>query len=321
MLRPMLALRWDGSALALDRDHPEPQADADHALVAVRLAGICSTDLQILRGYMGTTGVLGHELVGEVLEGPPEWRGRRVAAEINFACRRCETCGRGLGRHCPHRTVMGILGAAGCFAERIRVPVANLHAIPEGVPDEAAVFAEPLAAAFEVLEQVHVQPGMRATVLGDGKLGLLVAQVLGLAGAETLLVGRHAGKLARAEALGLAARPVEGWRPGADQDLVVEATGSERGLELAIAAVRPRGTLVLKSTVAARHALDLAPLVIHEVTVVGSRCGPFAPALAALAGRRVGVAPLVDAVFPLEEGPAALARAGAPGTLKVLLRP
>jgi threonine dehydrogenase-like Zn-dependent dehydrogenase len=318
----MLALRWDGHTLRAEEADPDPRSDEEHALVRVNLAGVCSTDLQILRGYMAYRGVLGHELVGHVLEGPPAWRGKRVTAEINFACGRCPSCARGLGRHCPTRSVMGILGADGCFAERVRVPVANLHEVPDGVSDEAAVFAEPLAAAFEVLEQVHVLPGQRAAVLGDGKLGLLAAQVLRLAGAEVEVVGKHAGKLHLArEALGLRATPVDAFRPAAALDLVVEATGSERGLDLAIQAVRPRGTLVLKSTVAARHALDLAPLVIHEVTVVGSRCGPFAPALAALAAGRVLVAPLVDAVFPLAEGAAAIERAGAPGTLKVLLRP
>lgn len=318
----MLALAWDGRTLRVDPSHEDPRSDEEHALVRVDLAGVCSTDLQILRGYMSYQGVLGHELVGHVLEGPPDWRGKRVVAEINFACGRCPACARGLARHCPTRSVMGILGAPGCFAELLRVPVRNLHAVPEGVPDEAAVFAEPLAAAFEVLEQVHVTPGQRAAVLGDGKLGLLVAQVLRLAGAEVRLVGKHAGKLRLAEeALGLTALSAERFRPAAELDLVVEATGSERGLALAIQAVRPRGTLVLKSTVAARHALDLAPLVINEVTLVGSRCGPFQPALAALAAGRVQVAPLVDAVFPLAEGAAAVERAGAPGTLKVLLRP
>lgn len=317
----MLALHWDGHELHAEAAHEDPRAEPGRALVRVRLAGICSTDLQILRGYMGYQGVLGHELVGEVEDGPPEWLGKRVVAEINFACGRCPSCARGLGRHCPTRSVMGILGAQGCFAERVPVPLANLHEVPPGVSDEAAVFVEPLAAAFEVLEQVHVAPGARAVVQGDGKLGLLVAQVLTLAGADVRLVGKHEAKLSRAGMLGLRPIPLESFRPAADQDLVVEATGSERGLALAMQTVRPRGTLVLKSTVAVRHALDLAPLVIHEVTVVGSRCGPFAPALEALAAGRVQVAPLVDAVYPLAAGAAALVRAGSPGALKVLLRP
>lgn len=316
----MRALHWNGDELRLVEDHPEPEVREGDALLGVRLAGICSTDQQILRGYMGFTGVPGHEFVGEVLEGPPEWRGKRVVAEINFACGACPDCARGLGRHCPTRRVLGILNADGAFAERVAVPVANLHEVPADVPDEAAVFAEPVAAAFEILEQVPVDGTTRALVLGDGKLGLLCAQVLAQAGVDTTVVGKHPGKLERVAGRGLKVVVADEYRP-APFDLVVEATGSERGLAAAIESVRPRGTLVLKSTVAARHHLSLAPLVIHEVTVVGSRCGPFAPALEALAAGRVAVEPLVDACFPLAEGLDAVERASAKPTLKVLLRP
>lgn len=319
----MRALRWDGrQARVMEQADPAPCAD--RALVRVALAGICRTDLEILRGYMGFRGVLGHEFVGTVEAGPSGasgasgWQGARVVGEINFACGACDWCTQGLGRHCPGRTVMGIQGADGAFAERVAVPVANLHRVPDAVPDEAAVFTEPLAAAFEILEQVEVGPGQRCVVLGDGKLGLLVAQVLAGTGASVLAVGRHAEKLAL-----LASRDVEtvlerDW-DGAAADLVVEATGRAEGFARAVAATRPRGTLVLKSTLAEAAPLNVAPLVIHEITLVGSRCGPFEPALAALADGRVSVEPLIEARCPLDDGVAALERAGAPGARKLLL--
>ena len=315
----MRALVWDGSAAAVV-DHPEGPLPAGYARVRVRRAGVCSTDLQILRGYMGFRGVLGHELVGSVVEGPAEWLGRRVVAEINFACGACPSCAAGLGRHCPTRSVLGIAGADGAFAERVAVPVANLHAVPDAVDDEAAVLVEPLAAALEILEQVPIAPGTDCTVLGDGKLGQLVAEVLHAHGARVLVVGKHAQKLARLAAHGLATTLYEAWdrRPAA---VVVEATGSASGFAAALGAVRPRGTLVLKSTIAGATTADLAPLVIHELTVVGSRCGPFAPALAMLEAGRVDTAGLITATLPLERGAEALALAATPGALKVLLAP
>lgn len=315
----MRALVWDGEALRLEQRGPREARG--WARLRVLLAGVCSTDLQLLRGYMDFVGVPGHEVVGVVEDGPADLVGRRVVAEINFACGACASCAAGLGRHCPTREVMGILEADGAFAEQVLVPPANLHVVPEGLSDEEAVFTEPLAAAFEVLEQVHVRPGASAVVLGDGKLGLLVALALHSAGARVTCVGRHAHKLEHLSRAGVQVALAGADTPAGKVDLVVEATGSREGLARAMTLVRPRGTLVLKSTVADAHALSLAPLVIDEVTVVGSRCGPFAPALAALAAGRVSVAPLVEAVYPLEEGPAAVAHAGRPGALKVLLRP
>lgn len=327
----MRALVWDGTAArVVDRD--PPSITAGMAVIEVRCAGICNTDLEITKGYMGFRGTLGHEFVGEVVGGPAAWRGRRVVGEINFACGRCSTCARGLGRHCPARAVMGIAGADGALAERVAVPVANLHAVDDRVDDEEAVFTEPLAAAFAILEQVRVAPGTSALVFGDGKLGLLIAQVLHQAGARVLAVGKHEEKLALLRAQGIAtelfrpaapvdtdAAPPQGAWAGEPAELVVEATGTAEGFMRAIRATRPRGTLVLKSTVAGLSSVHLAELVVHEITVVGSRCGLFDPALRALEGRTVDVRSLVSARLPLERAEEALRAAAAPGALKVLV--
>jgi threonine dehydrogenase-like Zn-dependent dehydrogenase len=310
------ALRWDGTRLTLARDVPDPAPGRGEALVRVHLAGICRTDLEITRGYLGFRGTPGHEWVGHVVvaDGRPELVGARVVGEINFGCGACPACRAGLGRHCPTRRVLGIVAADGAFAELIAVPLDNLHVVPDDLPDREAVFTEPLAAAFEIPDQVAALAGARAVVLGDGKLGLLVAQVLAGAGADVVLAGRHTEKLARARRLG-----IRTGTPDAGADLVVDATGAPGGLGEALALVRPRGTVVLKTTVAAAHHLDLAPAVVHEVTIIGSRCGRFPPALAALAAGRVTVAPLIDAVYPLEDAVAAFAHAATPETLKVLV--
>ncbi|WP_434041258.1 MULTISPECIES: MDR/zinc-dependent alcohol dehydrogenase-like family protein [Sorangium] len=329
----MRALVWDGTvARVVDRE--PPSTTAGMAVVEVRCAGICNTDLEIVRGYMGFRGTLGHEFVGDVVDGPAAWRGRRVVGEINFACGRCSTCARGLGRHCPARTVMGIVGADGALAERVAVPVANLHAVDDRVDDEEAVFTEPLAAAFAILEQVRVAPGTSALVFGDGKLGLLIAQVLQQAGARVLAVGKHEEKLALLRARGIAtelllaeaageadagAAPRRGAWAGEPAEIVVEATGSAEGFARAVRATRPRGTLVLKSTVAGLSSVHLAELVVHEITVVGSRCGLFEPALRALEDRSIDVRSLVSARLPLERAADALQAAAAPGALKVLV--
>jgi threonine dehydrogenase-like Zn-dependent dehydrogenase len=311
------ALHFDGNALRL-AERPEPEPRSDQVLVRVSLAGVCNTDLEIAKGYLGFRGIPGHEFVGRVAAGPEEWLGGRVVGEINFACRRCPSCARGLERHCPSRTVMGIVGADGAFAELVRVPVQNLHAVPESVSDERAVFCEPLAAAFEILEQVRIEAGQRAVVLGDGKLGLLAAQVLSLAGARVLAVGRHPEKLALLRAREIETVLAQDWR-AEPAPLVIEATGSERGFQMAVAATQPRGTLVLKSTLASHPSVDLAPLVIHEIQVLGSRCGPFPPALRALENGTIDVAPLISDRLPLSAGAEAFRRAAQPGALKVLI--
>jgi len=310
------ALRFDGTRLRLASDLPDPVAGPDEALVHVQLAGICRTDLEICRGYLGFRGIPGHEWVGEVVAAPDAaLRGVRVVGEINFGCGTCDRCRGGLARHCPTRRVQGIVGADGAFAELMVVPAAVLHPVPEELPDRVAVFTEPVAAAFEILEQLGDVGAVRALVLGDGKLGLLVGQVLAAAGARVRVTGHHAEKLAVAERLGLETGPPD---PGAD--LVVDASGSPGALRDALALVRPRGTVVLKTTVAEEHRLDLATAVVNEVTLVGSRCGPFMPALASLAGG-VQVAPLIDAVYPLADGVEAFAHAARRGALKVLVAP
>ncbi len=316
----MRALVFDGTDAKL-RDRREPGCEEGHALIRVSLAGVCNTDLEIVRGYMSFQGVLGHEFVGSVVEGPEALRGRRVVGEINFACGSCALCRSGLGRHCPSRRVMGILDADGAFAEYVSVPVANLHAVPDSLSDEEAVFTEPLAAAFEIVEQGAAIAGQRGVVLGDGKLGLLVAQVLHAAGVEVLAVGRHPAKLDILASRGIRTRLLSDWRDPESEaaDLVVEATGSAEGFARAMAAVRPRGTLVLKSTVAEASKLNLAPLVINEVTLLGSRCGPFAPALAALEAGEIEVRDLVWDRRELARAEEALHRAAEPGALKVLI--
>jgi len=323
----MQALVWDGSVATVG-ERPQPLARDDLALLRVRVAGVCSTDIEIVKGYMGFRGVLGHEFVGEVVGGPvdwiEDWMGARAVGEINFACSRCPTCARGQGRHCPHRRVLGILDADGAMAQYVALPHANLHRVPDALSDEEAVFTEPVAAACEILEQLPLGPEERCVVLGDGKLGLLIAQVLHGSGARVLAVGKHAAKLALLSQIGIETALLDAWRKRAaaerhGTDVVVEATGSPAGFRLALEAVRPRGTVVLKSTIAEAPSLDLSPVVIDEIQVLGSRCGPFEPALAALAAGRVRVRELIHDRFSLAQGARALERAAEPGVLKVLV--
>jgi threonine dehydrogenase-like Zn-dependent dehydrogenase len=314
----MRALYWDGRELALKSGCRAPAVGPQSALVKVHLAGICSTDLQILRGYMGFTGVPGHEFVGSVREGPTDLVGKRVVGEINFACGHCGFCARGLGRHCPNRSVMGILNADGAFAEYVALPTANLHPVPGEVSDEEAVFTEPLAAAFEILEQVELSPADEVLVLGDGKLGNLCAQAVRLTGAKVTMLGKHEDKLRLVKRVGVRTLLLPDWQPRWF-DMVVEATGAAAGLELALGAVRPRGTLVLKSTIAGKHEISLAPVVINEINVVGSRCGPFPRALEALKQKEADVTPLIEKIYPLEQGIEAMQHAGQTGARKILL--
>jgi len=288
--------------------------------VRVHLAGICNTDLELVRGYYPYSGVPGHEFVGVVEDAreAPEWVGRRVTGEINAACGACPTCRAGRRTHCERRTVLGIAARDGAFATHLCLPAGNLHAIPESVPDDCAVFTEPTAAALELQEQVRVSPTDRVVVIGAGKLGNLVAQTLAVTGCRLLVVGRSPRPLALLAARGIATTVADGIEPrGAD--LAVECTGNPEGLELARRAVRPRGTIVLKSTYHGKASLDMAPFVVDEITLVGSRCGPFAPALALLARGDVDPRPLVEARYPLAEALAAFDHAARPGTLKILV--
>jgi len=315
----MRALVYDGR-VRLREDWPRPRPARDEVLVAVRKAGICATDLEVARGYMDFSGVMGHEFVGEVVGGSRRWKGRRVVAEINCVCGRCRMCRGGLANHCLRRTVLGISGRDGVFAEFVALPARNLHEVPPTVSDQEAVFVEPLAAAMQVARQVKLAASDSVVVLGDGRLGQLVARVLKRRRLRRLvLVGRHAAKLEAAEKQGVQGLLVEDFVPAQDADVVVEATGQPAGLALAMRAVRPRGTIVLKSTFAAGEAINLSPLVVNELTVLGSRCGPFGDAIAALAAREIDVAALISAEFPLSEGPAALAAAAEGDKLKVLL--
>jgi threonine dehydrogenase-like Zn-dependent dehydrogenase len=318
----MQALYLSGGSIRLINDYPRPEPLPGEALVRVLRAGICSTDLELQQGYKGGfEGVPGHEFVGrvEACSARPALIGRRVVGEINLSCGVCERCQQGLRTHCQRRRVLGILNKDGAFAEYVTLPVENLHVVPDALTDAEAVFVEPLAACFEILEQVQVRPTSAVLVLGDGKLGLLAAQVLRLTGARVSIQGRSATKLALASSLGIDAIRADDPPHPASYDLVVECTGSAAGLEIACQLTRPRGTIVLKSTVAQSATLDLAPFVVDEITVVGSRCGPFEPALRALEQKRVSVTPLLSASYPLSRGAAAFAQAAARGTLKVQL--
>jgi len=316
----MQALVFDGT-LRLVHDYPPPLPPAGEALIRVELAGICNTDLEIVRGYAGYRGILGHEFVGSVVESPDtSLIGQRVVGEINAACGDCFYCQHGLPTHCAHRTVLGIVNRPGVMAEYLTLPVANLHVVPAGLRDEQAVFTEPLAAALEVLQQVHIRPTSRVIVLGDGKLGLLVAQVVALTGCDLTLIGHHARKLAIAQRRGIAVRLAQEPLPQ-PADIVVECTGRAEGFALAQELVHPRGTIVLKSTFHGNPTVNLSALTVQEVSVVGSRCGPFDAALRLLVSQRVETDALIDRVYPLSESLAAFRRAQEPGVLKVLLRP
>jgi len=321
----MKGLYYNGAGIAL-KDLPLPVAGAGEARIKVALAGVCRTDIEIAAGYMRFRGVLGHEFVGVVEAGEPAgWVGKRVVGEINLGCGRCAYCAAGLGRHCPERRVLGIAGKDGALAEYLTLPIANLHAVPEKMTNETAVFVEPTAACFEILEQVRLA-GKTVAVLGDGKLGLIAARVLTTAApARLVLVGKHPEKLALARASGIETVMVEDFRarvarPEEKFEAVVEATGRAEGFKLAQAAVRPRGVIVQKSTVAGSPEVDLARVVIDEVTVIGSRCGPFPPAICALAAGEVKVEDLIYRSYPLDQAVEALSAAARPGALKVLIK-
>jgi threonine dehydrogenase-like Zn-dependent dehydrogenase len=308
--------------LRFEEDYPTPTLPAGEALVRVQCTGICNTDLELVKGYKNFKGVPGHEFVGivEQAAGRADLIGRRVVGEITAACGVCPTCRANRPAHCPQRTTLGIDGRNGTFADTVVLPCANLHCLPDSISDDQAVFVEPLAAACEILEQVAVRPTARVAVVGDGKLGLLCAQVVALTGCNLIVVGRHADHLDLLKRRSLTTTTDLAGLECASFDMVIEATGTPGGYTAARQLVRPRGTLVLKSTYHGETQLDLARVVVDEVTLVGSRCGPFPPAIRLLANRLIDVEPLIQARYSLDEGLAAFERAAQKGTLKVLVQ-
>ena len=340
-MRALVLDKGSTPALTLSNDLPRPSPKEGEALIRVLLAGICSTDLELVKGYMGFSGVPGHEFVGKVEESPDKTlKGKRVVGEININCAICALCKKGLRNHCKERTVLGILGSDGAFAEYLTLPLENLHTVPDEVSDEEAVFIEPLAAALRISEQVRLSPTERVCVLGDGKLGLLTSQALSLVGCELTAVGRHGEKLAILKGRGIRTRLFDDLSER-DFDVVVDCTGSPSGFNIATDLARPRGTVVLKTTVAGgadgadgvggksmgsplqrdvsnRSALN--KVVINELSVLGSRCGPFPRAVAALSEKSVVVTPLIEETYPLDRGIDAFTHASKKGSLKVLIR-
>ena len=317
----MLALRVENKDLTV-RDVAKPH-QRDEAVVRVLLSGICNTDLEIARGYAGFNGTIGHEFVGVVEESTDQKLvGRRVVGEINAGCGECDLCRAGDSRHCPTRTVLGIVGRDGAHAEFLQLPARNLLLVPDDIPDEHAVFTEPLAAACGIVERVSISKSDRIAVIGDGKLGLLCAQALALTGAQLLLIGKHESKLQIAARRGIETMtPAQAATKRRQFDVVVEASGAATGFGLALDLLRPKGQLVLKSTFHGKTELDAARIVVDEISIVGSRCGRFAPALELLEKRAVDVDSLISEEYALSKGVDAMHSAATPGVLKVLLHP
>jgi threonine dehydrogenase-like Zn-dependent dehydrogenase len=317
----MLALRVEKKRLAIKNVVKPDQPD--EALVRVLLSGICNTDLEIARGYAGFNGTIGHEFVGLIEESNDRnLVGRRVVGEINAGCGECDLCRAGDSRHCASRTVLGIVGRDGAHAEFLQLPTVNLLPVPDSIADEHTVFTEPLAAACGILERVKISNSDRVAVIGDGKLGLLCAQVVALTGASVVLIGKHSSKLRIAERRGIeTARPRDAAKRRREFDVVIEASGSASGFGLALDLLRPKGQLVLKSTFHGKTELDAARIVVDEISIVGSRCGRFQPALDLLKKKAVDVDSLISEEYPLSKGVHAMRRAAIKGVLKVLLRP
>lgn len=316
----MKAAYFNGTKIILDKNYLEPKSD--EVLVRVRLAGICGTDLEILQGYMKYNGILGHEFVGIVEKSHNTALIRkRVVGEINVGCDKCDFCEKGMQRHCPNRTILGILKRDGAFAEFLSLPEKNLHVIPDAITDEQAVFIEPLAAAFEIREQVSLKSHWSVAVVGDGRLAQLITQVLKLSCSNITCFGKHKNKLENLTNNGIKIKIGIEHSDEQSFDLVVEATGSSSGFLDTMKLIKPRGIVVLKSTIASRENLDLTPTVINEITLVGSRCGLFRPAIDALATGIISVDYMIDSIFPLERFSEAIECAKNPDTLKVFLKP
>lgn len=315
----MQAAILSSTGIRYEADFATPEPSEGMVRVRVRLAGICETDLQLMAGYMGFNGIPGHEFVGTAESG--EFAGRRVVGEINCGCRRCDLCRSGNARHCPNRTVIGILNHNGAFADYLLVPRENLHPVPDNISDEAAVFTEPVAAACRINEQLKISPSDKVVVLGDGRLGSLISQVLRTTGCRLTVVGKHEWKLQRLRELGISAVPLQEAGESEAADIVVDCTGAADGFRTALSLLRPCGTLVLKTTVADSGSPPLASVVIDEITVLGSRCGPFEPALSLLADGAVQVESLITQEYRLKDVEAAIEHARRSDALKILLRP
>ena len=316
----MNAIRFDGTKLDLLTDYPKPKSG--ESVVKVKLAGICGTDLEILQGYMSYKGIPGHEFVGVVEDSEnKDLIGKRVVGEINAGCKTCTSCINGLERHCPNRTVLGILNRDGAFAQYLSLPEKNLHVVPDSIKDEQAVFVEPLAAAFEIIEQIHIEPNWEIAIVGDGRLAQLVVRVLKISCPNITCFGRHEKKLELLKKFGIKTKIGIDSNDGKKYDLVIEATGNDSGFSDTMKLIRPRGTVILKSTIASQNKLDLTPAVVNEVTVIGSRCGIFRPAINALESGSVSVEELVDSIYPLEKFQQAFEHAKKPGAMKILLKP
>ncbi len=313
----MQALWLENNQISL-RDVPQPKKPSE-ALIKIRKAGICSTDLELVKGYYPYAGILGHEFVGEVIDAPDKkWIGARVVGDINAVCGKCEACLNGRPTHCESRTVLGIVNRDGIFAEYATLPIENLHRVPDSVPDEMAVFTEPLAAALEIQQQIQIKPTDRVLVIGAGRLGQLIAQTLALTGCDLHVVARHSLQQNLLTARGIRITSEAEIQPR-KWDIVVEVTGSSDGFNLARRAIRPRGTLVMKSTYKGDMNVNFSSIVVDEITVIGSRCGPFEPALRLMEKREVDPTVLIAEEYNLKDALKAFEKAAQPGVLKVLV--
>ncbi len=321
----MKALVFD-SALKLVNDYKTPVPKDNEVLIKTTMAGVCNTDFEITKGYMGFKGVLGHEFVGVVVglgkNAPESLLNKRVVGEINLGCNNCSFCAKNLQRHCPNRSTLGIFKKDGCFSEFFTLAAENVIEIPDSIDDVTAVLTEPLAAAYEIVEQVHFKPDSKVAILGDGKLGLAIALIFHALNIDFVHVGKHPEKLKISSNLGAKTLLLDEIRPQdcASFDIVVEATGSKGGFEKSASLVKPRGTLVLKSTIAANEGLNLAPIVVNEITIVGSRCGRFKPVLRLFEQGKIDVKPLISGIFSVDDFEKAFKENEKKETLKILVK-
>ncbi len=312
--------------LKLEKDYPKPKISDNEVLIKTLMVGICNTDYEITQGYMGYKGVLGHEFVGIVEEAgrnvSKNLIGKRVVGEINCACNNCSYCAKSLQRHCPNRSTLGIFKKDGCFSEYFTLPKENVIEISKNIDDITAVFTEPLAAAYEIIEQIHIKPDSKVAIVGDGKLGLCISLVFSALNIDFTHIGKHSQKLEISKNLGAKIKLLEelNEKDKKAYDVVVEATGSTGGFELSAALVKPRGNLVLKSTIAAKEGLNLASIVVDEITITGSRCGQFKPILRLLENKKINVKPLVSGIYTIDDYKSAFEKNASKESLKVLIK-